>query len=52
MNVRQSVNEGQFYVFRRVSSQWVALFYAFVELRAFALIFIVVTLFPLRKLQE
>ena len=45
MNVRQSVNEGQFCVCRRVSSQWVASFYTFVELRDFVSIFIVITLF-------
>lgn len=30
---------------KRVSSQWVTLFYTFIELRAFASIFIVITLF-------
>ena len=39
------VNEGQFCVFRRVSSRWVLLFYTFIGLRASVSIFILITLF-------
>ena len=45
MNVRQSIQEGQFCVFRRVSSRWVSWFYTFIEVRAFVSVFIIITLF-------
>lgn len=52
MNVRQSVNEGHFYVFQRVSSRWVALFYTFIEFRAFRVNIYCHYSFPLLELQE
>ena len=52
MNVRQSVNEGQFYAFQRFSSRWVALFYTFIEFRAFHVNIYCQHSFPLCELQE